>query len=202
MSRRLLISFICALLFCASSALAESLIGKVVGIADGDTITVLDAQNVQWKIRLTGIDAPEGGQPFGTVSKNRLSQLIFGKTVVVEWQKLDRHKRVLGKVMLGKLDINLQMVLNGMAWHYKAFAKEQSSSGQINYARAEEAARRAKAGLWRDAAPIAPWEWRKNKKSIARAKNSDSCPCGTTEVCTSSQGADYCVNSKGRRRYL
>jgi endonuclease YncB( thermonuclease family) len=77
---------------------ADTLLGRVVGVADGDTITVLDADRQQHKIRLQGIDAPEKAQPFGQRSKENLSRLVFNKEVRVEWKKRDRHKRIVGKV--------------------------------------------------------------------------------------------------------
>ena len=82
--------------------------GNVVGVADGDTITVLDADKVQHKIRLTGIDAPEKKQPFGNRSKQNLSDMVFNKAVTVETDKLDRYRRELGKVLVGGKDVNLE----------------------------------------------------------------------------------------------
>ena len=80
-------------------AQAETLTGRVVRVTDGDTIVVLDASKVQHKIRLTGIDAPERGQAFGTKSKEHLSDLVAGKSVVVDYSKYDRYQRILGKVL-------------------------------------------------------------------------------------------------------
>ena len=98
---------------------ADEIRGKVVSISDGDTITVLDAEKVQHKIRLQGIDAPEKKQAFGTKSKDRLSDKIGEKEVVVKWKEKDRYGRVLGEIHLGDRHINLEMVQDGMAWHYK-----------------------------------------------------------------------------------
>jgi endonuclease YncB( thermonuclease family) len=102
---------------CACLAQAEILRGKVVKIADGDTLTVLDKSNRQHKVRLIGIDAPERKQPFGTVSRQNLADLVFGKEVAVEWHKQDRYQRVLGKVLLDGQDVNLKQVKAGLAWH-------------------------------------------------------------------------------------
>lgn len=92
------------LVLLAGSVHAETLTGRVIGIADGDTITVLDANRQQHKIRLQGIDAPEKAQPFGERSKQSLSQMVFGKDVRVEWDKRDRYDRIVGKVWVQPAD--------------------------------------------------------------------------------------------------
>jgi endonuclease YncB( thermonuclease family) len=109
----------------ALTAHAETLTGYVVAIADGDTLTVLDANHLQHKIRLADIDAPETGQPFGDKSKQNLAALTFNKNVTVEWNKLDRYGRTIGKVMINGIDANLEHVKAGMAWWYHAYAREQ-----------------------------------------------------------------------------
>ena len=86
---------------------AGTLQGKVVGVADGDTITVLDATYTQHKIRMQGIDAPEKAQPFGQKSKQSLSQLVYNKQVTVEYQKKDKYGRVVGKILLNNTDVCL-----------------------------------------------------------------------------------------------
>ena len=86
------------LLLLACSVQAETLTGRVVGIADGDTIAVFDANRQQHKIRLQGIDAPEKAQPFGQRSKESLSRMVFGKDVRVEYGKRDKYKRIVGMV--------------------------------------------------------------------------------------------------------
>ena len=83
---------------------ADTITGRVVGVADGDTVTVLDADKVQHKIRLAGIDAPEKAQAFGTRSKQNLSDLVFGKDVRVDWDKRDRYGRIVGKVWVQPSD--------------------------------------------------------------------------------------------------
>ncbi len=96
-----------------------------MGVADGDTITVLDTDKVQHKIRLAGIDAPEKKQPFGNRSKESLSDLVFSKTVTVDTGKTDRYGREVGKVLIDGIDANLVQVQRGFAWHYKAYEREQ-----------------------------------------------------------------------------
>lgn len=104
----------------------RTLEGKVVSVADGDTITLLDAGNRQIRIRLQGIDAPESGQAFSQVSKRNLSDLIFDRQVVVEYEETDRYGRTLGKVLASGHDVNLEQVKAGLAWHYKYYQNGQS----------------------------------------------------------------------------
>lgn len=151
--------FACALL--TASAHADTIAGRVVSIADGDTITVLDASNTQHKIRLAGIDAPEKGQPFGNASRQHLAKLLFGTDVLVVHNKKDRYGRTVGKVMAVGADANLSQVKAGMAWHYKAYAREQLAEDRAAYAEAEIAARSARRGLWSEVNPVPPWEWRR-----------------------------------------
>lgn len=126
-----------ALLF-ANIAAADTLQGRVVGVADGDTVTVLDSTNTQWKIRLMGIDAPEKKQAFGSKSKEHLSDQIFNKHVSVEYYKKDKYGRTVGKITADGVDTNLEQVKSGMAWHYKKYQKEQSVEDRSLYAHAEE----------------------------------------------------------------
>ena len=96
-----------ALLLCSTWAIplhAETLRGKVIGVSDGDTITILDADKIQHKVRLAGIDAPEKSQAFGEHSKQHLGNLVFGKVVSVEWNKTDKYGRTVGKVLVNDQD--------------------------------------------------------------------------------------------------
>jgi endonuclease YncB( thermonuclease family) len=161
-SSRLIIGLVIYAL-CACLAQAEILRGKVVKIADGDTLTLLDRSKQQHKVRLIGIDAPERKQPFGTVSRQNLAALVFGKAVAVEWHKQDRYQRVLGKVLLNGKDINLEQIKAGLAWHYKQYDRDQLPVDRKLYAEAQKAASLKGIGLWSDAAPVAPWNFRHNK---------------------------------------
>lgn len=143
---------------------ADTFQGKVVGISDGDTITVLDISNTQHKVRLSGIDAPEKKQPFGQVSKKSLSDLVYGKVVLVDWSKKDRYGRTIGKVLINDVDVNLEQLKRGLAWHYKAYQNEQLSEDRLTYAKAEEEASQNKQGLWIEPMPVAPWDWRKRMR--------------------------------------
>lgn len=159
----------------ASCLQASVLDARVVGVSDGDTITVLDAQNTSHKVRLSGIDAPEKRQPFGSSSKTHLSHLVFGRDVRVEWKKSDRYGRLVGKVWVAlpecraaicpkTVDASLAQLTVGMAWWYRHFAKEQPPNDRGRYEFAEHEARAKRAGLWRDDQPIAPWEWRHHQE--------------------------------------
>ena len=150
------------------SAIGQVLTGRVVRVADGDTVTILDANNTQHRVRLQGIDAPESHQAFGTQSKQSLSQLIFDKDVTVEYNKTDRYGRLVGKIILNGLDIDLEQVKAGMAWHYKDYEDEQTPADRELYARAEDEARSARRGLWVDANPIEPSEYRKDERERKR----------------------------------
>jgi endonuclease YncB( thermonuclease family) len=156
-----------ALLFAtlfASAALADQMVGKVVKIQDGDTLTVLTSDKQEHRIRLAGIDAPERNQPFGTRARQTLASLAFGKNVVVEFGKRDRYGRTIGKVLVNDRDINLEQVRHGLAWHYKFYQREQSPEDRNAYASAELEARSKHLGLWTHTNPVPPWEWRLRKK--------------------------------------
>ena len=159
-----------ALGYVAITAHADTLTGRVVGVADGDTIAVLDADRQQHKIRLGGIDAPEKAQPFGQRSKENLSRLVFNKDVRVEWEKRDRYKRIVGKVWVQPadcptcpmtLDAGQAQLAAGMAWWYRKYAKEQSPEDRGRYESEEQEARARRVGLWGDVNPVPPWEWRR-----------------------------------------
>ena len=147
------------LLLTAQPAAADTLSGRVVSVANGDTLTVLDQDREQHTIRLSGIDAPEKPQAYGQRSKQSLSALAYGRSVSVEWWKRDRYGRIVGKVLEGGRDVNFEQVRRGMAWHYKYYQGEQDAD-RARYADAEIEARTARRGLWADHGPIPPWEWR------------------------------------------
>lgn len=145
-------------------AAAELFSGVVVGVSDGDTIKVLDDRNQLHTIRLMGIDAPEKAQPFGQRSKTSLSDLVYRQRVTVEWTRRDRYGRTVGKVLnTDGLDVCLEQINLGLAWHYKQYAKEQPKEDREKYAAAEKNSRELKIGLWQDQSPVPPWEWRRSK---------------------------------------
>lgn len=134
---------------------ARVIVGRVVGVHDGDTITVLDAGKRQHKIRLAQIDAPERRQAFGERSRQSLADLVFGKEVEVV--AIDRYGREVGKVQIAGLDANLEQVRRGMAWVYRKYANDPA------YFSAEIKARKAKRGLWAQPDPTPPWQFRREK---------------------------------------
>jgi endonuclease YncB( thermonuclease family) len=144
---------------------------KVQRVVDGDTIHVKDEAGKKFKVRLTGIDAPEQNQPYGLASTYHLRGLLLNKFVLLESKpkkgkpySVDRYKRVLAKIILDGRDINLSQVLNGYAWHFKRYQKQQSPKDRELYSQAEFHAEKNKLGLWDEKNPIAPWKWRKIKK--------------------------------------
>jgi endonuclease YncB( thermonuclease family) len=153
------------LLLVASPAISGQLNGKVVGISDGDTLTLLDDHQVQHKIRLAGIDAPEKKQAFGDKSKQALSDCAFDKRANVDYDKTDKYGRTIGKVLVSGRDCNLRQIELGLAWHYKKYAAEQPPADRENYANQETSARSSRLGLWGDPSPVPPWDYRKLKKN-------------------------------------
>jgi endonuclease YncB( thermonuclease family) len=141
--------------------------GRVVGIADGDTITVLDSSNTQHRIRLQGIDAPESRQAFGTRSRQNLSDLVFNRQVTVEYNSRDRYQRVLGKILVEGRDANLEQVRAGMAWMYRQYADQLSAADRTAYEQAETEARATRRGLWADENPTPPWDYRREGRSTS-----------------------------------
>jgi endonuclease YncB( thermonuclease family) len=170
------------LLVISSASQASELTGKVVGIADGDTFTLLTADKQQVKIRLAEIDAPESGQPYGNKSKQALSGLVFGKDVRVVVQTTDRYGRTVGRPYVGSLDVSAEMVRMGAAWAYRQYLIDKSLLTLESEAKAE------KRGLWGlSEASIPPWDWRRGfNNSVERT---DGC---------SIKGN---INSKGDRIY-
>ena len=130
---------------------AETLSGKVIHVADGDTITILDSANQQLKIRLGGIDGPEKAQAYGQRSKEHLSGLVQGQQVIVETSKKDNNGRHVGHVLLNGQDVNLEQLRAGLAWYYREYDRELTPDLQKNYALAEAEAKDARVGLWSDA---------------------------------------------------
>lgn len=152
--------FILALLL-PSYGFAESYQGRVVGVHDGDTFTLLAEGNRQIKIRLAEIDTPESAQPYGNRAKQELSALIFGKAVTVDVVDLDRYGRTVGRVSVDRIDINAEMVRRGAAWVYRKYVKDQTLF------QVEAQAKQEKRGLWNlpESERVPPWEWRHPKTS-------------------------------------
>lgn len=173
---------------------ASTLFGKVIGIADGDTLTVLASGNIKVRIRLDSIDAPEASQLYGNQSKATLSSLVYGKQVLAVYNKIDRYGRPVATVYLSKSNINLVMVRRGMAWVYRQYAWNQAYYAQENYAR------KYKLGLWVQKSPQAPWDYRRIKLNLPASIFAITTPtsgdftCGTKHYCSQMKSgleADY-----------
>jgi endonuclease YncB( thermonuclease family) len=132
----------------------------VVSVIDGDTISVVDASNHLDRIRLAAIDAPERGQPYSQVSRRALAARVLHRDVTVLWSTHDRYHRIVGKVTIDGVDVNLAQVADGMAWHYRFYQREQSRDDARAYATAEAWARKRGIGLWADTRPVPPWTFR------------------------------------------
>lgn len=154
------IRFLIALLFFALPANAfADFTGKVVAVKDGDTVEVM-REGVAVCVRLNGIDCPEKGQAFGQRAKKFTSDLCFGRRVEVMEKGRDRYGRTIGEVMLedGR-NLNQELVRSGMAWWYRKYAEKDTNLESL-----ERHAREARTGLWVDADPTPPWNWRKRRQ--------------------------------------
>lgn len=154
----------------STGASAAHLYGRVVAVADGDTLTVLDGAERPHKVRLSAIDAPERRQPYGERAKQHLVRLAHGKSVLVDWQKRDRYGRIVGRVLLRECayvdcsyaqDVALEQLRAGLAWHFLRYASEQPLHERMQYAGVERDARARREGLWQQPEPVPPWLFRK-----------------------------------------
>ncbi len=191
-----------AFLLCLTLVAAHAFEATVVGISDGDTITVLDSRKTQHKIRLAGIDAPEKGQDFGNNSKEHLSDLLYKKVVNIPDNKLDRYGRTVSRVFVGRTDASLEMIKAGMAWHFKKYQHEQSLEDRLSYNNAELEAKKAKVGLWSNGGAKRPEDFRSESRLMTGAENSGDCPCGYASYCTGPRGGQYCLNPNGKKNYI
>jgi endonuclease YncB( thermonuclease family) len=164
------VCFAAAAYLLTTTAAAETFDAKVIGVADGDTITVLFVEGETKsprRVRISGIDAPEKAQAFGNVAREQLSRLAFGQVGRLDCRTTDRYGRSVCLVRVGGVDVGLRMIELGLAWHFKRYANTQPRDEAASYAVAETTARAAKTGLWRDlgtaAEPVAPWSWRKGE---------------------------------------
>lgn len=154
--------------FCVAASHAESITGKVVSVADGDTLTVL-FEGVHHRVRIAGIDAPEKGQDYAHRSWQNLMQMAYGKEATLECHKVHRYQINVCKVMVQPescptcghtLDVGLAQIVAGAAWWYRGYASEQSAQDRGRYESEETEARKRRRGLWALPNPIAPWDWR------------------------------------------
>lgn len=168
--RSIIVAVALSLIGCIAAA--EIVEGRVIGVADGDTITILQISGTTKtprRIRISGIDAPEKAQAFGAVAKDAMSQLAYGGEAIADCRTIDRYGRSICLVRVQGVDVGLRMIEQGLAWHYKQYANTQPREEAASYAVLENVSRAAKRGLWRDldtaTPPMPPWDWRKLKKN-------------------------------------
>lgn len=153
MKRAALVLLLCSLPAIACAQPAGAFSGRVVAALDGDSMRILrDGREVE--VRLHGVDAPEGGQAFGDESRRFLSELARGKTVNVDVRDVDQYDRLVARVHIDDVDVGLEIIRTGHGWHYTRYSSDAA------YAQAERQSRQSRRGLWADAAPIAPWDFR------------------------------------------
>lgn len=155
--RRIIVLFIIALLTSCDPD-SETIIGEVISVADGDTFTMKTLTDERIKVRLFGIDAPERGQDFGNKSRQLLNELCYGKIVKVTVEDIDQYDRTLGTVYVDEININEEMVRNGLAWYYNHFVEDHRLDSLEQVARSEEL------NIWSKKNPMSPYEFRQKKK--------------------------------------
>jgi endonuclease YncB( thermonuclease family) len=168
------------LVLACSTSIAETVEGLVIGIADGDTFTLLTPDRRQIKIRVAEIDAPERGQPYASRSRQQLADLIFQKDLSVRVQVVDRYDRVVGRPVIGDMDVTVEMIRSGAAWVYRTY------SDDVQLYELERQARDERRGLWDlpESDRLSPWQWRNGQGSDH--KNVDTTKafqCGSKTWC-------------------
>jgi endonuclease YncB( thermonuclease family) len=152
-------SLIIIFIFFSLNNYTQTIVGRVVGIMDGDTFKLITKDSTLLKVRLANIDCPEKKQPFSAKAKQFVSKAIFSRKVTIYVLKKDRYRRLIANVIYNdSLNLNHELVKNGLAWHYVKYSKDTMLQTFENNARIK------KIGLWLDENPIAPWDWRINKK--------------------------------------
>lgn len=163
--------------FFTPPAHSTNLTGNVINISDGDTITILDSNKRQHKIRLYGIDCPESGQPFGKAAKKHTAKLTAWKQVVVKAYDTDRYGRTVGIVAVNGVIVNQSLIENGYAWQYRKYCKASFCS---DWAILERKAKVSRIGMWRDNDPIPPWQWRKGARNSSYKKTNSKYTASTS----------------------
>jgi endonuclease YncB( thermonuclease family) len=157
MTRYFVLAFL-LVAFLSVNAAAATLFGRVIEVNDGDVITVFNL-NRPVRIKLLAVDAPEAGQAFGDVAKKHLSELVYDKSVSVEYWGIAADGSLVGRVTLNDADIGAQMIRDGAAWFDASNQDRLSAADRAIYRQSEQAARSERRGLWEAANPIAPWEF-------------------------------------------
>ena len=171
-----------------TAQVTRSISGHVVDVYDGDTISVMDADRSEWKVRLAAIDAPELSQAFGKKARKELLELVLDHPVTVTFDrtdgdrvvgtvKLESQREILGAVF--PININQYLVGQGFAWYDRSFENAQTSEERRLYSKLEAQARSDKKGLWAEKNPVPPWEFRGrslpvNAPATAKAENTSA----------------------------
>ncbi len=172
---------------------AETLLGQVVSVQDGDTLTVRVAGQPV-KVRLAGIDAPERDQPFGEKSRQSLSRMALNQTASVAVRKIDDYGRTIGAVTVAGLNVEAEQVQRGLAWVYRQYSHDP----QLLALEAE--AKAARRGLWAEANPMPPWDWRHSGQS--RQTPERSAPGGFAGRCGAKRACKEMTSCEEARFYL
>lgn len=181
---------------------AETLTGRVVSVIDGDTLTVLVAGNRQVRVRLAGIDAPEHDQPFGQRSRQSLAELALDGSATVAVWKTDDYRRIVGTVTVAGVDVEAEQIRRGLAWVYRHY------SDDARLLALEAEAKAARRGLWTDANPVPPWDWRHGEAGAVHPEPAPDRPagawrCGAKRACremTSCEEARFYLTQCGVNR--
>lgn len=180
-----------------ASAAAETLTGRVVGVYDGDTVTVLVDGNTQVKVRLHGVDCPERGQAFGNRAKQFTSELCFGQTVTVHASDTDKYGRTIGEVIApGGTNVNVALVENGLGWWYEKYAP-----GDARFRDAQQKARAAKRGLWSDPGATPPWEYRDRGKESGDARGGQATAASSNAPDSPEADGGYWLTRSSNKRH-
>ncbi len=183
------IIFVLLLLLLSTAAIANDIYGQVVGVTDGDTLTLLTNSKEQIKVRLAEIDTPERRQPYGSRAKQALSDLAFGKQARLTATEKDRYGRTVARIYVGNVDVNAELVRQGAAWVYRKYAHDPALFAL------ETESRQMKRGLWAlpEAERIPPWEWRHGGQTVGSQANTaptapqqatlNSGACGNKRYC-------------------
>jgi len=173
LTRTVTIAAFCCAMLAGAEAAAETMEGRVTRVWDGDTVT-LTVDGLDHRVRLAAIDAPERGQPYGEEARRELARLALGQDARLETERSDPYGRLVGRLWVrpadcpgcGRtLDAGLALLTTGHAWWYRRYADEQSPEARGQYEFAETEARAKRAGLWQDAHPIAPWDWKRDQRN-------------------------------------
>ena len=178
-----------------ASAFSKDIFGTVIGVADGDTITLLDANKLKHKIRLYGIDSPEGGQAFGDRAKKATSKLVYGKNVEINVLDRDRYGREVGIVFHNNTNVNGELIKKGYAWVYTKYCKVRTCDDWYG---SQVEAKLNNRGLWAYPKAIPPWEYRSQKRQKqAQVEGNGNIQQGTTFLYTK-PATSYSASNKRR----